>query len=51
MYAHAHQVLRLVSGIYRYYSQQSDLRDLSYTLALINYSFSPKFSHTTDHQI
>ena len=32
---------------------QSDgtrLRDLSYTLAL-NYSFGPKFSHTTDHQI
>lgn len=26
------------------------LRDLSYTLAL-NYSFGPKFSHTTDHQV
>ena len=31
-------------------SDSTRLRDLSYTLAL-NYSFGPKFSHTTDHQI
>lgn len=28
----------------------SRLRDLSYTVAL-NYSFGPKFTHTTEHQI
>ena len=40
----------LVIGEWHSQSDGTRLRDLSYTLAL-NYSFGPKFSHTTDHQI
>lgn len=37
-------------GEWQVQSDNSRLRDLSYTLAL-NYSFGPKFTHTTEHQV
>lgn len=42
--------LGLDVGEWHSQSDGARLRDLSYTLAL-NYSFGPKFSHTTDHQM
>ncbi len=37
-------------GEWQEQSDSSRLRDLTYTLAL-NYSFGPKFTHTSEHQI
>ena len=37
-------------GEWQVQPDSSRLRDLSYTMAL-NYSFGPKFTHTTEHQV
>lgn len=38
------------TGEWQVQPDSSRLRDLSYTVAL-NYSFGPKFTHTTEHQV